>query len=159
MTYIRLIVWHQLVIKLDMNSEMIETVLFFFPKKACVRFWKKKNAASLSLMVHERSVYTVDGEVFCNENFFDYREKFYIGGCSWSEFYCECGCEFANMFFKGAVAKFALFLFTYQSFWNLHTICEIEWRINFRYKFYLFGFFLLIIAFFSEKKNTFLPLY
>ena len=61
--------------------------------------------------------------------------------------------------FKGAVAKFGLFfLFTNQSFWNLHTICEIESRIKFCYKFYLFNFFLLIIAFFSIKKHLFTPL-
>ena len=46
-----------------------------------------------------------------------------------------------------------IFLFINQSFWNWHTICEIELRINFCYKFYLF--FSCSSHFFRKKKTPF----
>ena len=43
------------------------------------------------------------------------------------------------------------FIFFIKFFLKFHTICEIEIRIDFCYKFYLFIFFFMIIAFFLKK--------
>ena len=75
--------------------------------------------------------------------------------------FAEClhirGVAEYTLLLKGAVAKFGLFFFTNQSFWNLHTISEIESRINFYYKFHLFNFFCWLSHFF-RKKHLFTPL-
>ena len=53
---------------------------------------------------------------------------------------------------RGPSPNFNFFLFLIQSFWKLHTICEIESRINFCYKFNFFHDYRII---FSEKKKHF----
>ena len=49
------------------------------------------------------------------------------------------------------------FIFFIKFFLKFHTICEIEIRIDFCYKFYLFIFLLIIAFFFSKKKTPFYP--
>ena len=60
------------------------------------------------------------------------------------------------IFLRGPSSNFDFFLFFAQSFWNFHTICEIDLRSIFCYKFCFFNSIFMIIAFFRKKKTPFI---